>query len=165
MAQITVGPHRQLAGLPLERVAAAPERRRAAREGAHPAVSFPVMPGRADGTRSTLRDRVSRSLWSQPSGPRQRIVVLATLLLLVTAAFVVVNQPGLAIYMYALIPLVLGVHWFELRGGIAVATAATLAFVTAQLVRPSTALSGTDVWVAAVNRAVVYVGVAVLVTV
>jgi serine phosphatase RsbU (regulator of sigma subunit) len=93
-----------------------------------------------------------------------RIVFLAVLLLAVTAAFTVVNRPGLAIYMYALIPVVLAVHWFRLAGGLAAAAAATLLFVSASLIAPTTTLSGTDLWVAAFNRGVVFVGVALLVT-
>ena len=123
------------------------------------------MPGRDDGARHFPRGQVVRALRYRPSGPRQRIAVLAGLLLLVTAVFVGVNQPGLAIYMYALIPLVLGVHWFELRGGLGVAAAATVVFVAAQLLLPSTGLTGAEVWVAAFNRGVVYAGVAVLVAV
>jgi serine phosphatase RsbU (regulator of sigma subunit) len=108
---------------------------------------------------------VVRALGYRPSGPRQQIAVLAALLLVVTAVFVVVNQPGLAIYMYALIPLVLGVRWFDLRGGLSVAAAATLVFVAAQLLLPSTTLTAAEIWVAAFNRGVVFAGVAVLVAV
>ena len=90
--------------------------------------------------------------------------MLVALLLVVTTVFVVVNRPGLAIYMYALIPVVLGVHWFQLAGGLAAAGAATLCFLGAQWVAPSSALSGSDVWVATFNRSIVFVGVAVLVS-
>jgi serine phosphatase RsbU (regulator of sigma subunit) len=123
------------------------------------------MPGPRDGVPPSLRQWGSRVLRYRPGGPRQRIAVLAALLAAVTIVFVVVNRPGLAIYMYALIPLVLGVHWFELAGGLAVAAAATLLFIGAQLVLPSTDLSGGELWVAAFNRWAAFTGVAVLVTV
>jgi serine phosphatase RsbU (regulator of sigma subunit) len=105
-----------------------------------------------------------RALRFRPSRPYGQITVLATLLLVVTVAFVVVNRPGLAIYMYALIPVVLGVHWFRLAGGLAVAGVATLCFLGAQWIAPSSALSGSDLWVATFNRSIVFVGVAVLVS-
>jgi serine phosphatase RsbU (regulator of sigma subunit) len=93
-----------------------------------------------------------------------RIAFLAGLLLAVTAAFTLINRPGLAIYMYALIPVVLAVHWFRLAGGLTAAAAATLLFVGASLMAPTTTLSGSELWVAAFNRGVVFVGVAALVT-
>jgi serine phosphatase RsbU (regulator of sigma subunit) len=86
------------------------------------------------------------------------------LLVVITAVFALVNHPGLAIYMYALIPLVLGVHWFELTGGLAVAAAATLLFVGVQPFLPANGLAGGELWVAAFNRTIVFVGVAVLLT-
>ena len=93
-----------------------------------------------------------------------RIALLAVLLLVVTAAFALINRPGLAVYMYALIPVVLAVHWFRLAGGLLTAGGATLLFLGASLMAPSAALSGAALWVAAFNRGIVFVGVAVLVT-
>jgi serine phosphatase RsbU (regulator of sigma subunit) len=122
------------------------------------------MPGRRDGTPPAFRRWISRALRYRPRTPVERIAVLAVLLLAVTTVFVVVNRPGLAIYLYALIPLVLGVHWFRLPGGLAVAAVATLSFIAAQLLLPSD-LSVAELWVAAVNRSVVFIGVAVLVAV
>jgi serine phosphatase RsbU (regulator of sigma subunit) len=81
----------------------------------------------------------------------------------VAAVFATVNRPGLAISMYVLIPVVLGVYWFGLRGGLLVAAAATVLFVGDELIFPSPDLSDTELWVAAVNRALVFSGVAVLV--
>ena len=123
------------------------------------------MPAGTAGARPSRRHSSFRARRYRPRTRRRRIAVIAALLLAVTAVFVAVNQPGLAIYMYALIPLVLAVHWFDLAGGLAVAAAATLAFVGAQLMLPSTTLSAGQLWVAALNRSVVYVGVALLVTV
>ena len=61
------------------------------------------MPGRSDGARIPSQDPVSRALHSRPRRPWQRIAVLVGLLVVITAVFALVNHPGLAIYMYALI--------------------------------------------------------------
>src|SRR5688500_6864528 len=123
------------------------------------------MPGRGDDAGPPFRLRVPSAVRRRLSGRRSRIALLTGLLLAVTIVFVAVNKPGMAIYMYVLIPLVLGVYWFELAGGLAVAAAATLLFIGAQWLLPSTDLSGGQVWIAAFNRSIVFVGVAVLVTV
>src|SRR3954466_6942723 len=109
------------------------------------------MPGRTDGVGFARRQPVS---WARhrPRTPWQRIAVLTVLLLLITAVFALVNRPGLAIYMYALIPLVLGVYWFDLAGGLAVAAGATVLFVGVQPFLPANSLSGGALWVAAFNR-------------
>ena len=120
------------------------------------------MPGRTDGVGFARQQPASWALRHRPRRPWQRIAVLTALLLLITAVFAVVNRPGLAIYMYALIPLVLGVHWFELAGGLAVAAGATVLFVGVQPFLPANSLSGGALWVAAFNRSIVFVGVAVL---
>jgi hypothetical protein len=51
------------------------------------------------------------------------VALVVVLLLTVTAVFAAVNRPGLAISMYALIPVVFGVYWFGLSGGLLVAAA------------------------------------------
>jgi serine phosphatase RsbU (regulator of sigma subunit) len=89
--------------------------------------------------------------------------VLAALLLAVTAVFAAVNRPGLGLAMYALIPVVLGVYWFGLRGGLLVAAAATVLFIGDELVTRSPELSAAGLWVAALNRSLVFFGVAALV--
>src|SRR5215217_8974815 len=106
------------------------------------------MPDRRDGSASRRGDAVRRAgsavARRLPVRRGARIAFLAVLRLVVTAAFTLINRPGLAIYMYALIPVVLAVHWFRLAGGLAAATAATLLFVGASLIVPRTTLSGTD---------------------
>src|SRR5688500_1643427 len=126
------------------------------------------MPDRRVGS-AARRDDVLRRAGSAvaarlPVGRPTRIAFLAVLLVVVTAAFTLINRPGLAIYMYALIPVVLAVHWFRLAGGLTAAVAATLLFVGASLIAPTTPLTGAALWVAAFNRGIVFVGVAVLVT-
>src|SRR3954464_13141472 len=120
------------------------------------------MAGGRDGARSSAQGLLSGALRYRPRRPWQRIAVLTVLLLLITAVFALVNRPGLAIYMYALIPLVLGVYWFDLAGGLAVAAGATVIFVGVQPFLPANNLSGGALWVAAFNRSIVFVGVAVL---
>jgi hypothetical protein len=102
---------------------------------------FLDMPGRTDGRSRSLPRWASRALRFRPRGSRQRIAVLVLLLLAVAAVVIVVNRPAPAITMYALIPLVLAVYWFELAGGLAVAA---LVFVVAQWVLPTTDLRSRD---------------------
>ena len=92
------------------------------------------------------------------------MAVLTVLLLTITVVFVLVNRPHLAIHMYALVPIVIAVHWFRLAGGLVVAGAAITLFVVPQLLLPSPALVGTELWVATLNRSAVFFGVAVLVS-
>jgi serine phosphatase RsbU (regulator of sigma subunit) len=100
----------------------------------------------------------------RPSTPLQRILLLGALLLVVTLAFVAVNHPGLGIFMYALLPIVLAVYWFQLRGGLATAFVAITVFVGVRLVAPSMQLAPDELWLATLNRLAVFVGVAVLVS-
>ncbi|HEV7453398.1 MAG TPA: hypothetical protein VGO16_18875 [Pseudonocardiaceae bacterium] len=48
------------------------------------------------------------------------------LLAVITLVRLAVNQPSLAISIYALIPIVLAAFWFELRGALITAAAASL---------------------------------------
>jgi serine phosphatase RsbU (regulator of sigma subunit) len=91
------------------------------------------------------------------------VALVGVLLLAVMTMFAAVNQPGLAISMYALIPVVLGVYWFGLPGGMLVAAAATVMFIVDELVAPSPELSFSGLWIAALNRSLVFFGVAALV--
>ncbi|MET0764308.1 MAG: PP2C family protein-serine/threonine phosphatase [Blastococcus sp.] len=91
------------------------------------------------------------------------MVLLSALVSAVTAVLVVANQPGLAISMYALIPVVLGVYWFGLSGGLLVAATATTVFVGKELILPAPELSTAGLWIAAFNRSAVFFGVAALV--
>jgi serine phosphatase RsbU (regulator of sigma subunit) len=91
------------------------------------------------------------------------VALVGVLLLAVMTMFAAVNQPGLAISMYALIPVLLGVYWFGLPGGMLVAAAATVMFIVDELVAPSPELSFSGLWIAALNRSLVFFGVAALV--
>ena len=102
------------------------------------------MPGRQVGSTSAPRRRGTPPPGFRLSRPAAQVAVLAALLLVVMSVFVLVNRPGLAITMYALIPIVLGVYWFQLKGGLTVAATATLLFVGAQLLLPSTDPSGAE---------------------
>ena len=53
------------------------------------------------------------------SRPTGRVIVLVVLLAAVFTAIRLANQPSLAISVYALIPIMLSVFWFELAGGLA----------------------------------------------
>lgn len=88
---------------------------------------------------------------------------MVLLLAAVTAVRIAANQPSLAIAIYALIPIVLAAFWFELRGALMTAAAASLLYVGDELISPSPELAGSAMWVAAVNRSALYFGVAVLV--
>jgi len=90
------------------------------------------------------------------------VALVVVLLLAVTAVFAAVSRPGLAISMYALIPVVLGVYWFGLSGGLLVATTATMTFVGKELISPSPELSAGGLWIAALNRSLVFFGMTVL---
>ncbi|HEX2074590.1 MAG TPA: PP2C family protein-serine/threonine phosphatase [Geodermatophilus sp.] len=98
---------------------------------------------------------------SQPIG---RWVVIIALLLAVFAALRYSDQPSLAFSLYALIPILLSVFWFELSGGLLTAGAAMLSFLVDELLSPTPELAGANLGLATFNRSVVFFGVAVLVT-
>jgi serine phosphatase RsbU (regulator of sigma subunit) len=91
------------------------------------------------------------------------VVVLG--LLAVSVIRYLANQPSLAISLYALLPIVLSVYWFGLGGGLVTASVATLLFLADEILSPSAELGNGMLWLAAANRAVVFVGVAALVAV
>ncbi len=91
------------------------------------------------------------------------MVVVVLLLAVITAARLTVNQPSLAIFIYALIPIVLAAFWFELWGALMTAAAASLLYAVGEFVVPSPELTGSALWVATANRSGLYFGVAVLV--
>jgi signal transduction histidine kinase len=92
-----------------------------------------------------------------------RVVVVVLLLAVITAARLTVNQPSLAIFIYALIPIVLAAFWFQLWGVLITAAAASLLYMGGEFVVPSPELAGSALWVATANRSGLYFGVAVLV--
>lgn len=91
------------------------------------------------------------------------MAVVVLLLAVITAARLTVDQPSLAIFIYALVPIVLASFWFELRGALTAAAAASLLFVGGELIGSSPAFAGSALWVATANRSGLYFGVAVLV--
>ena len=111
-----------------------------------------------DGARDPTGDRPG-----PVAGPLQ-VIVLVVLLLSVFAALRGNDEPGLAVALYALIPILLAVFWFGLVGGLVAAGAALLAFLVDELLSPTEALAGSRLWWATVNRAAVFFGVAILVT-
>ena len=122
------------------------------------------MPRRGDGSAAAaavlhLWPPVLRRLLARPAA---RVAVLSALLVAVFVALLYNDQPALAVALYALIPIVLSVYWFELAGGLLTATAAMLAFLVDVLITPS-GLTGAYLGVAAFNRAVVFFGIAGLV--
>ena len=156
---VTLGPidrSRQIEPKPLPKpVKPAARGRPGAARGA---VTFPAMPGRLDG--STPPPVAVRP---QRLSTAQRVSILAVLLLAVSAIRMAVNEPSLALSLYILLPVVLSVFWFDLAGGLLAAAAATLLFLADELVSPSEELAHGMLWVAAVNRALPFTGVAVLV--
>jgi serine phosphatase RsbU (regulator of sigma subunit) len=86
---------------------------------------------------------------------------------LIAAVFVALrfsDEPGFAYSMYALVPILLAVAWFDLVGGLVTASLATLAFLVDGLLTPTGSLVGSGLALATFNRATVFFGVAVLVT-
>jgi serine phosphatase RsbU (regulator of sigma subunit) len=100
-----------------------------------------------------------------PSAVSRRVIVVVALLLLVSAVRLVANQPSLAVSLYALIPIVLAAFWFGLAGGLLTGTVATLLFLADEVFYPSPELAGTMLALGVVNRSLVFLGVAVLVSV
>jgi sigma-B regulation protein RsbU (phosphoserine phosphatase) len=95
--------------------------------------------------------------------PRARhLLVVGLLLAAVWAALRLVDQPGTAVSMYSLVPILLTVYWFELPAGLGVAGVATAMFLLDNRLTPAAGLSGGTLVLGTLNRALVFVGVAVL---
>ena len=101
---------------------------------------------------------------THPTGSLGRVVVLLVLLAAQWWLIAVASSPGLAVSMYALVPIVLSGYWFDLRGVLPTATAATLMFLVDRLLSPSPELAGVMLWLATLNRGLVFFGVGILVT-
>jgi sigma-B regulation protein RsbU (phosphoserine phosphatase) len=104
---------------------------------------------------------------SAPAGlsPRTlRLLVIGVLLAVVWVALRLVDQPGTAVSMYSLVPILLTVYWFELPAGLGVAVVATAMFLLDNELTPAAGLSGGTLVLGAVNRSAVFFGVAVLVS-
>lgn len=93
-----------------------------------------------------------------------RAPLVAALLLATFLALRLNEESGLAVSMYGLIPVLLGVMWFGLTGGLLAATGAILAFLVDALTTSPPELAGGELVFATVNRAAVFFGAAVLVT-
>ncbi len=94
---------------------------------------------------------------------RGRIAVVGGLLAVVTAVRIVVDEPAFGIGYYALGPIILAAFWFGRAGALTTAATATFLFISEELLDMSGELEGMDLWIAAINRAAVYFGIAVLV--
>jgi serine phosphatase RsbU (regulator of sigma subunit) len=100
----------------------------------------------------------------RPRRVAARITLIAALLIVVSVVRYLLNNPGLAIALYALIPILLAVYWFELTGGLIVASLAIGLFLADEIVFPSPELSSGLLAIAAANRGIVFFGIAVLVS-
>jgi serine phosphatase RsbU (regulator of sigma subunit) len=122
------------------------------------------MPRRRDAASSPPADsRRPLAARLSPRGTAGRIALIAALLLVVSIVRYLVNNPSLAIALYALVPIVLAVYWFDLTGGLITAGVAIALFIADELVFPSPQLASGMLAVAAANRAIVFLGIAVLV--
>ncbi len=97
--------------------------------------------------------------------PAVRVLVLVALLAAEWALVIVASTPALAVAMYGLVPVVLSGYWFDLRGALLMATGATLVFLAESALFPSSELAGATLWLATLNRALVFFAVGILVTV
>jgi serine phosphatase RsbU (regulator of sigma subunit) len=93
-----------------------------------------------------------------------RAGTVVALLAVVTAVQLMVDDPGLGVTFYALIPIVLAAFWFKRAGALLTGVVATVVDLGSALIRPSAMPGGDGLWVAAANRSVIYVGVALIVT-
>lgn len=125
----------------------------------------PRVPRRLNGSTSVpiVSSRSAHSVRGRQTRTLLRAVVLVALLLVVFIALRYNDQPGLAISLYALIPILLSVFWFALPGGMLTATAALTTFLVDILITPS-GLEGISLALATFNRAAVFFGAAILLT-
>jgi hypothetical protein len=88
------------------------------------------MPRRRDAALATAEaSRRSLAARLRPRSAAARIGLIAALLLVVSIVRYLLNNPSLAVALYALIPIVLAVYWFELPGGLITAAVATGLFI------------------------------------
>ncbi|MGH3823791.1 MAG: PP2C family protein-serine/threonine phosphatase [Pseudonocardiaceae bacterium] len=90
---------------------------------------------------------------------------VVALLLVVTVVRIAVDEPGYGIAFYALIPIVMAAFLFGRVGGLVTAGVASVVYLASELISPSQTVSGTELWLAAVNRSAIYFIAAVTVTV
>ena len=95
--------------------------------------------------------------------PEARLPFLVVLLAALWALVSTASTPSLAVSMYGLVPIVLSAYWFELRGALATASACSAVFLADKLLDRPDELAGATLWLATLNRALVFFGVGVLV--
>jgi sigma-B regulation protein RsbU (phosphoserine phosphatase) len=91
-----------------------------------------------------------------------RLLILVVLFAVVWVALRLVDQAGTAVSMYSLVPILLTVYWFDIVAGLGAAAVATGMFLLDNQLTPPPRLGGTTLALGTVNRALVFVGVAVL---
>lgn len=92
-----------------------------------------------------------------PRADRRWILVIAGLLIVITAARVAVNDSRLGLALLSIVPILIGAYCFAMRGAIATASAATVLFVAGTRDLEADALA-----VAALTRGLVFFGTGVL---
>jgi serine phosphatase RsbU (regulator of sigma subunit) len=93
-----------------------------------------------------------------------KVATLVGLLCVITVTRIFVGNAGYGIAFYALIPIVLSAFWLGRRGALIIALTAAAIFVVTELIWRSPTLAGAGLWAATINRSVIYLGVAVIVT-
>lgn len=94
---------------------------------------------------------------------RAQVAVVVGLLAMITVARILLEVPGYGIAFYALIPIALGGFWCGRQAALLTSVAAAVVYLVSEFVWPSQTLEGAGLWVAAVNRSVIYVGIALIV--
>jgi serine phosphatase RsbU (regulator of sigma subunit) len=100
----------------------------------------------------------------RPSRTVGRWLIIAVLQLAVFVALRFSDEPGFAFSMYALVPILLAVAWFDLAGGLVMAGLATLLFLIDGALTQHAPLVGAGLALATFNRATVFFGIAALVS-
>lgn len=93
-----------------------------------------------------------------------QVAAVVSLLTVITVAWVLGDEPAYGTAFYALIPIVLSAFWFGRRGAVLISGMAAVVYLVAELIWRSPTLQGPGLWVAAANRSVIYLGVALTVT-
>ena len=94
---------------------------------------------------------------------RDRVLILVLLFVALWALLATASTPSLAVSMYGLVPIVFSAYWFDLPGVLVTASTTTALFVTDKLLAPHPDLAGGVLWLATLNRALVFFGVGILV--
>jgi serine phosphatase RsbU (regulator of sigma subunit) len=92
-----------------------------------------------------------------------RVAVLVVLLVAMAVVLRLTSQPGLAVALYGLIPIVLATFWFSLTGGLLTATVTLAAFFLDEHFTPTPGFTQVYLLLGTLNRGLVFFGVPVLV--